>query len=94
MHDLGPGSLQLLDDLHTGDELLFLLFEIVDLFNLVIELGDLCLQALVAIELFGHQRAYPQISAHRKHQRRHDRRGQADVKGQLALAALLFPPRQ
>ncbi len=37
VHDLGPGALQLLDDLHAGDELLLLLLEVVDLLDLLVE---------------------------------------------------------
>jgi hypothetical protein len=92
MHDFGPRTLQLLDDLHARDEVLLLLLERIDLLDLLVELLDLALETHVAILLRVDQRAVVEVDAH-GHQRRGNRRSaQRHQECELALLALLLAP--
>jgi hypothetical protein len=94
VHDLGPRALQLLDDLHARDELLFLLLEVVDLLDLLVELADLGAQALVAALLPGKQRVEVEVHAEGRDQRGDGRGAQRDQERQLAFLALRVTPRK
>ena len=69
VHDLGTRALQLRDDLHSCDEALALRLEVLDLDDLLVDLGNLRTQDLVAALL----RARPAL--HRELGQVHDAGG-------------------
>src|SRR5581483_1741625 len=92
VHDLRPGALQLLDDLHARDEALLGALQVVDFLDLLVELLDLAAQLLVAPLLGVDHGAEHQVDGEGHHARGERRDAQSHGERELALFALFFAP--
>ena len=92
MHDLRTRALQLLDDVHAGNEILLGLLEVVDLLDLLVQQLDLPAQALVALHLRVDRRVESQIRGTGDEQGERARATHGHHEPDLALLALLLTP--
>jgi hypothetical protein len=95
VHDLGTAALQRLDDLHPRQQPALLAIETVDFLDLLVELGDLAREQVVAIALVLDRRT--ELPLAEQHDEPCRGRGRAERQEELlalALALGLTPGQQ
>jgi hypothetical protein len=92
MHDLGTALLQLVDNLHAGEQTFLLALEPVNLGDALLELDNLVRQALVAGLLVGDHLTVREYGQHHDRDRCNECPTQCDAEIALTFLALSLAP--